>query len=111
MGITRRGFFKGALTAAVLALVPSLPGLPEAAQDGRIVGRAVAKPAPNPLFAECVYGGPGPVNMIKLSSQFASLQARELDAKIMAMLDQTECEHPFEVRLEGWRWSEGCQNE
>ncbi len=28
MGVTRRGFFKGALTAAALALVPSLPGLP-----------------------------------------------------------------------------------
>ena len=28
MGLTRRGFFKGALAAGALALVPSLPGLP-----------------------------------------------------------------------------------
>ena len=28
MGITRRELFKGAFTAAALALVPSLPGLP-----------------------------------------------------------------------------------
>ena len=28
MGVTRRGFFKGVLTAAALALVPSLPRLP-----------------------------------------------------------------------------------
>ncbi len=28
MGVTRRGFLKGSLTAAALALVPSLPRLP-----------------------------------------------------------------------------------
>ena len=44
MTVTRRGFIKRALTAAALALVPSLPGLPKVAQEGRKVGRVIALP-------------------------------------------------------------------
>lgn len=102
MGLTRRGFIKRALTAGALALMPSLPGLPGATQEGRWWGRVVAKPAPDPRFAEYQYSGPGPAmsrtlsdlaileqHSIELSSQFGSLQAGELDARIIAMLGNT----------------------
>ena len=88
MAVTRRGLFKGALTAAALALVSSLPGLPQMAQRGCWWGRVVTKPAPNPLLAEYQYSGPGlPLShlrafwplpssdpYIELSSQLASAQ-------------------------------------
>ncbi len=48
MGVTRRELFKGVLTAAALALVPSLSRLPKAAQRGRTVGRVAPLPLHTP---------------------------------------------------------------
>ena len=102
MVVTRRGLLKGALTAAALALVPFLPRLPGAIQADRWWGRVVAKPAPDPHFAEYQYSGPGPSmsrtlsdlaileqHSIELSSQMAASCARRIDAEMMAMLGTT----------------------
>ena len=110
MTITRRGFIKRALAAGALALVPSLPRLPKVAQEERKAGQVVALPLHTSKIWNRALSDLEILEQydIALESQVASAQARTIDAKIMAMLDQTECKDEFVVRFEGWRWSEGC---
>ena len=91
MTVTRRGFRKRALTAAALALVPSLPGLPKAAREGQKVGRVVALPlhtteiwnrASSDLEILEQYD-------IAQSQEVASRMAKQLDARMIAMLGTT----------------------
>jgi hypothetical protein len=65
MSVTRRGLFKRALSAGVLALVPSLPGLPKVAEEECIVGRVVTGPAPQSHFTEFCYSTPGPAKIVR----------------------------------------------
>ncbi len=91
MGVTRRELFKGALTAAALALMPSLPGLPKVAQEGRKVARAV----PLPLHTTEIWKrASSDLEVLEQydiaqSQEVASRMAEQLDARMMAMLGTT----------------------
>ncbi len=91
MGVTRRGFIKGVLTAAALALVPSLPGLPRATREGRKVARVV----PLPLHTTEIWKrASSDLEILKqydiaLESQVASRMAKQLDARMTALLGTT----------------------
>ena len=95
MTVTRRGFIKRALTAAALALVPSLPGLP-GVQSPKAA--TVVETRDTSLVRSII---------LELEQEQLTISSvcdwweteTGLDPEIMAALDQTECKHPFVVEL------------
>ena len=117
MGVTRRGFIKRALTAGALALVPSLPGLPEVGGPAsKSYADAVwtanpiaywplgaADSAPAPLFN----GSHVKLDNFGVSSSSVRQRMEQLrgemdreQAWVTAVLAQTECKDEFSVTLE-----------